>query len=59
MSVLQKAILNGPAYLTGITGIVLGEFNISSAIFTVTTFDGNIGINLKNRLNRTRSGLEM
>jgi CheY-specific phosphatase CheX len=59
MNDLQKDILNGLAFITGVIGFMSGEFIISSALFASTTVASNINLNRKNRLNQTLSKLKM
>ena len=60
MSDLQKDILNGLAFITGIVGFISGEYIISSALFASTTFASNININRKKQLKKeSQSRLEM
>ncbi len=47
MSDLQKDILTGLMFLTGIFGFISGEFIISSAIFASAAIASNININSK------------
>ncbi len=47
MNDLQKDILNGLAFLTGVIGFMSGEFIISSALFASTTVISNINSNRK------------
>ncbi|WNB76105.1 hypothetical protein [Methylomonas koyamae] len=49
MTNVQKDILNGLAFITGIVGFLSGEFIISSLLFATTTFASNININRKNQ----------
>ncbi len=49
MTNVQKDILNGLAFITGIVGFLSGEFIISSLLFATTTFVSNININRKNQ----------
>ena len=51
LSNLQKDILTGLAFLTGVFGIMAGEFIISSALFAATTLVSNINMNRKKHLN--------
>lgn len=48
MNDLQKDILNGLAFVTGVIGFMSGEFIISSALFAATTVFSNINLNRKN-----------
>ncbi|MCQ8116392.1 MULTISPECIES: hypothetical protein [Methylomonas] len=47
MNDLQKDILNGLAFITGVIGFMSGEFIISSALFASTTVASNINVNRK------------
>ncbi|ATG88440.1 MULTISPECIES: hypothetical protein [Methylomonas] len=49
MTNVQKDILNGLAFITGIVGFLSGEFIISSLLFATTTFASNINLNRKNQ----------
>jgi hypothetical protein len=51
MNDLQRDILNGLAFITGVIGFMSGEFVISSALFASTTVASNINQNLKKRIN--------
>lgn len=63
MSDLQKDVLNGLAFITGVIGFLSGEFIISSAIFAGTAIASNININRKisrkNRVNQNQVKREM
>ena len=59
MTDLQKDVLNGLAFITGIIGFMSGEFIISSALFASTTVASNININRKRQLRQTQSKLEV
>lgn len=54
MTDLQKDVLNGLAFITGVIGFLSGEFIISSAIFAGTAIASNVNINRKNRLNQNQ-----
>ncbi len=56
---LQIDVMNGLAFITGLIGVMSGEFIISRVIITAPTVAGNIGINRNNRFNRNRSKLQM
>ncbi|MDT4291036.1 hypothetical protein RO575_15825 [Methylomonas sp. MO1] len=47
MNDLQKDILNGLAFITGVIGFMSGEFILSSALFASTTVASNISVNRK------------
>ncbi|CAD6876680.1 hypothetical protein ACH5Y9_03830 [Methylomonas sp. BW4-1] len=49
MNDLQKDILNGLAFITGVIGFMSGEFILSSALFASTTVASNINVNRKKR----------
>ncbi|MDX8129414.1 hypothetical protein JWZ98_15010 [Methylomonas sp. EFPC1] len=49
MNDLQKDILNGLAFITGVIGFMSGEFILSSALFASTTVASNINANRKKR----------
>jgi CheY-specific phosphatase CheX len=51
MTSLQKDVLNGLAFITGIIGFMSGEFIISSALFAATAVASNVNMNRKNQLN--------
>jgi hypothetical protein len=58
MTDLQKDILNGLAFITGVVGFLFGEFIISSTLFAGTAIASNININRKiNRENRLSQNL--
>jgi hypothetical protein len=59
MNDLQKDILNGLAFMTGVIGFMSGEFIISSALFASTTVASNVNINRKKRLNQNQAKLPM
>lgn len=48
MTNLQRDILTGLTFVTGVIGFISGEFIISSALFAATTFASNINVNRKN-----------
>ena len=50
MTSLQKDILTGVTFLTGLIGFFSGEFIISSALLAATTVASNINMNRKNHL---------
>jgi len=53
MTDLQKDVLNGLAFITGVIGFFSGEFIISSVIFAGTAIASNINVNRKlSRKNR-------
>ena len=47
MTDLQKDVLNGLAFITGIIGFLFGEFIISSTLFAGTAIASNVNINRK------------
>ena len=47
MTDLQKDVLNGLAFMTGVIGFLSGEFIISSTLFAGTAIASNININRK------------
>jgi CheY-specific phosphatase CheX len=47
MTDLQKDVLNGLAFITGVIGFIYGEFIISSTLFAGTAIASNININRK------------
>jgi CheY-specific phosphatase CheX len=51
MTNLQKDVLNGLAFITGIIGFMSGEFIISSALFAATAVASNLNMNHKQQLN--------
>ncbi|WP_446810672.1 hypothetical protein ACH50O_03580 [Methylomonas sp. 2BW1-5-20] len=51
MNDLQKDILNGLAFITGVIGFMSGEFIISSALFATTTVVSNVNANRKKSRN--------
>jgi len=51
MTNLQKDVLNGLAFITGIIGFMSGEFIISSALFAATAVASNVNMNRKQLLN--------
>jgi|GEM_PF-103548 CheY-specific phosphatase CheX len=55
MTDLQKDILNGLAFITGVIGFLSGEFIISSALFAGTAVASNININRKNQLKKNQA----
>jgi len=50
MNDIQKDILNGLAFITGVIGFMSGEFIISSALFAATTVASNVNMNRKKHL---------
>ena len=50
MTNLQKDILTGLTFVTGLIGFFSGEFIISSALLAATTVASNININRKKHL---------
>lgn len=59
MNDLQKDILNGLAFITGVIGFMSGEFIISSALFASTTVASNVNINRKKRLKQNQAKLQI
>jgi len=63
MTDLQKDILNGLAFITGVIGFLFGEFIISSTLFAGTAIASNININRKinneNRLKQNQAKRRM
>lgn len=51
MNDLQKDILNGLLFITGLIGFISGEFIISSALFATTAVVSNVNINNRKNLN--------
>jgi CheY-specific phosphatase CheX len=54
MNDLQKDILNGLAFMTGVIGFMSGEFIISSALFAATTVASNVNMNRKRQAKHSR-----
>ena len=63
MTDLQKDVLNGLAFITGVIGFLFGEFIISSTLFAGTAIASNININRKlsraNQLKQSQAKLRM
>ena len=47
MSDIQKDIMTGTIFLTGLLGFVSGEFVISSALFATATVASHVNLNRK------------
>lgn len=51
MTTIQRDILTGIVFVTGVIGFISGEFIISSALFAATTFTSNLSVDAKSRKN--------